>query len=444
MLATVSPSTIPTTSHNQRRVSSFEHLSGQDDFHRMVLHANEQRRQNHGWSSTRSVSSCNTDDAGSTSTEHMSNTCGARERRQKEKRRFLSFTKVLMKFLEKKNPTVCKNARNVIRKYKKKSKNEEGGQHNYCGEESVSESMCESIKVPLKQTVGSAYWKQAKEEQRKNNILRKNDDDDYTDFEPLSLDSSSSDCLCENQTAEALSHFASSNRGDNIMTSTTSHKRASSYRRSSSSSCHHSKENHLVTEERKLRKQRFWMLVRVLMRYVEKKDVILYKKARATLENCATRNVRKEPRFVNLIESVQRELKHTVGTRYWRRAEHHVAKHILKKASEQAWEDALAKEASSFGSSLDNLFTPPVPLQEQPQQPQHEQTVVVHPLVLEPAFAPPPRQNHGSSHHWRDPSIPTNVAIPTKKLPAEHHWRLGGCDYYQSPHGTISEDIMYG
>merc|ERR1712137_1484670 len=105
------------------------------------MHSASERK--HGWS-TRSVSSFKTDDgAGSTSTEPMSNTVGAREKKQKEKRRFLSFTKVLMKFLEKKNPTVCKNARNVILKYK--SKRHQGQQ--YFGDEDASESMCESIKV---------------------------------------------------------------------------------------------------------------------------------------------------------------------------------------------------------------------------------------------------------------------------------------------------------
>jgi hypothetical protein len=240
---------------------------------------------------------------------------------------------------------------------------------------------------------------------------------DSTDCEPLSLDSSNTGCFCENQ-VEAVSHFVNNN-GVGVGVGITGNNCKRSYKRSSPS-----KENRLVAEERKLRKERFWMLVRVLMRYVEKKDIILFKKARATLENCAHRNVRKEPRFTNLIESVQRELKHTVGTRYWRRAEHHVAKHLLKQASEKALEDALVKEASSFGS-LDE-FTP-FPLQEHPRE-----QAVVDPFLLETAFAPPPppppSHNHGGN--WRDASIPTNVAIPTKR-PAEQ-WTLG-CDYHQSP-----------
>mmetsp|Transcript_26198 Transcript_26198/g.63855 ORF Transcript_26198/g.63855 Transcript_26198/m.63855 type:complete len:449 (-) Transcript_26198:116-1462(-) len=394
MLATMSQATITTS--KRRRLPSFEHLNGQEDFHRMYT-ASERK---HGWGSTRSVSSFNTDDgAGSTSTEPMSNTVRAREKKQKEKRRFLSFTKVLMKFLEKKNPTVCKNAKKVILKYKSKKKQQR--QH-YYGEDDVSESMCESIKVPLKQTVGSAYWKQAKgyldqmeaKEDQANDKSR-NEDGGGTDFEPLSLDSNTG-YFSETQ-VEALSHFADNGVGDGI---TDNSKR----------SCR-SNENQLVVEEQKLRKQRFWMVVRVLMQYIEKKDTELAKKARATLEDCAKRNVMKEDRFTNLIESVQRELKQTVGARYWRRAEHYVAKHLLKKANEKALEDALVKEASTFGS-LDD-FTP-LPLDEQHGQP-------TNPLILETTFAPP----RHSRENWRDLSIPANVAIPTKR-PAED-WTLE-CD----------------
>ncbi|KAL3939895.1 MAG: hypothetical protein SGBAC_005469 [Bacillariaceae sp.] len=108
------------------------------------------------------------------------------------------------------------------------------------------------------------------------------------------------------------------------------------------------KENPQI-EEKKLQKQRFWMLVKVLMRYLENKDSELYKKARATLKDCEKRNVKKEERFTNLVECVQRELTKVVGMRYWERAERHVAKHLTAKAEEAA----IAKEESSCGSPME-------------------------------------------------------------------------------------------
>ncbi|KAL3939896.1 MAG: hypothetical protein SGBAC_005470 [Bacillariaceae sp.] len=436
------PQSTITTSNNRRRLSSFEHLNGQEDFHRKHSCASERRQ--HGWS-TRSNSSFTTDDgAGSTSTVHMSNTIASKEKRQKEKRRFLSFTKVLMKFLEKKNPTVCKNARNVILKYKLKKQRQP--QH-YFGEEDATddetESMCEYIKVPLKQTVGSAYWKQAKgylnqmeaKEDQENNIS--SNDGFCIGFEPLStVDSNplspspslnhNTDRLNDSQ-AQAQSQAHLNNNGNR--------------------SCIRpfpSKENQLVEEERKLRKQRFWMVVRVLMRYVEKKDAALYQKARAALQECARRNILKEDRFRNLIESVQRELKQTVGTRYWRRAERHVGKHLIQKANEKGLEDALVKESSSFGP-LD-AFNPRLwdeqqqhqhqqQQQHQHQHQQHEPTVNHHPFGLETIFEPP---RHNYAANWRDPPIPANVAIPTAiptKRPADD--LALECDYH-------SPDIFSG
>ena len=128
--------------------------------------------------------------------------------------------------------------------------------------------------------------------------------------------------------------------------------------------------NHLITmkaiEETKLRKHRFWMLVKVLMRYLEKKDPELYKRARTTLKDCEKSHLMKEERFTNLVDSVQRELTQVVGMRYWKRAERHVTKHITKKA-------AIAKMGSSVAS---------------PIMAQHEQQST-DPNALRASFYPP-------------------------------------------------------
>lgn len=369
--------------------------------------------------SARSVTSLNTDDDdddGTTNTEPMSNTVRAREKKQQEKRRFLSFTKVLMKFLEKKNPAVCKNARNVILKYKSNKKR--GRQHQQFGDEDASEvSICDSITVPLKQIVGSKYWKQAKNQmeadENQENAQSSNADHD---FEPISL--SSNTFSCDTQ-VEAPSTFASYN---------------STSRRPCKRSCP-SHENHQIMEqERKLRKQRFWMVVRVLMRYIEKKDYVLYQKARATLQECEKRNLAKQEGFCNLVECVQRELKRTVGVRYWKRAQHHVAKHLLQKASEKAYEDALVNEAASFGS-LDD-FTP-LPL--------HQEQPPVDPFTpLQATFEPPPAAPQSHKDDWRDPAIPTNVTIPaTLPSPASsfsHYNHRHGKQYHEEAHPSYSWD----
>lgn len=405
MTATFSPSPTAFTTSNRRRFSSFEHLNGQEDFR--LMHGVSER--NHGWS-TRSISSFNTDDgAGSTCTEPISNTVRAREMKQKERRRFLSFTKVLVKFLEKKNPTVCKNARNVILQYKFKNKRRRRQVH---GEDDASDmSMCESVKAPLKQIVGPAYWKQAKgylnemEANENQGNAQSSHADLGNDFEPLSLDANTS--YFSDTQVEALSQFVSNVSTTGINTSI--------YTRQCKRSCPPNENNH-VDEERKLRKKRFWMLVRVLMRYIEKKDSSLYIKARATLKDCAKRNSMKEDHFTNLIESVQRELKQTVGIRYWRRAEHHVAKYLLTKANEKAYEDALRKEAAFFGS-LDD-FTP-LPLEKEEEQ-------TIDPCTIGDTYSSATCNKSG----WRDPSIPTNVTIPANRS-AEDWTSLASCSEHQ-------------
>ncbi|CAJ1946413.1 unnamed protein product [Cylindrotheca closterium] len=119
-------------------------------------------------------------------------------------------------------------------------------------------------------------------------------------------------------------------------------------------------------EETKLRKHRFWMIVRVLMRYLEKKDTELHKKARTSLEECEKRHVMKEQRFANLVDSVQRELTQVVGMSYWKRAESHVAKHVIRNAT-------TVKEGPSAASRIE----------------QHDQQLTDPSAELKSSFDPP-------------------------------------------------------
>ena len=71
----------------------------------------------------------------------------AKQRRDK----FLMFTRVLMKYLEQKDPEMHSRAKSVIRECADKNKNKEAGY----------ESVTASMQARLRSTVGEAYWKRA-------------------------------------------------------------------------------------------------------------------------------------------------------------------------------------------------------------------------------------------------------------------------------------------
>jgi hypothetical protein len=81
-----------------------------------------------------------------------SQTSSQRERDAKRvKEQFLMFTRVLMKYLEQKDPEMHMRAKQVIRECAERNKNKE---HGY-------ESVTASMKTRLRETVGEQYWKRA-------------------------------------------------------------------------------------------------------------------------------------------------------------------------------------------------------------------------------------------------------------------------------------------
>lgn len=273
---------------------------------------------------SQSLASFNTeDDDWSTNTEPISNTVKAHEEKKNEKRRFLMFTQALLKFLEKKNPALCKDARAVIQRCGGKKKEGEYG----------FESLCDSLRAPLKETVGSTYWREAKW------YLKEMDDHEY---EPISLNDSSSEGLTTSDVETLSSILLGGDR-----------KRGASRKKSPDP----------IKEEKTLRRKRLWMLIRVLMKYIQNKDAALYAKARAKIEECAQRKERNEERFTNLPESVQRELKRVVGIDNWRRAESYMGKLLIRQAEDEACDLALAREAGSF-CLADGSFGRVVPTNE--------------------------------------------------------------------------------
>jgi hypothetical protein len=213
-----------------------------------------------------------------------------------------------MHFLEKKNPAVYKDARAVIQQCGEKKKEGESG----------FESLCDSLRVSLKETVGCTYWKQAK------GCLEEMDDHEY---DPIPLNDTRTTAEMTTSDLETLSYLLGQKRN------------GTGSRRGSSDP---------IQEEKKLRRRRFWMLIRVLMKYIQHNDPSLYTKARETIEDCAQRKENNEERFTNLPESVQRELKRVVGVGNWRRAESHLMKMLVKKAEDEACDLAFAREAMSF------------------------------------------------------------------------------------------------
>jgi hypothetical protein len=272
---------------------------------RCHLSKEEDRRRR----SARSLSSFNTD-SWSRETEPMSNTTTTHEMKKKQKRRFLIFTNVLMKFLEKKNPNVCQDARAVIRECKEKKSRGESG----------FESLSESVRVPLKNAVGPSYWKEAKLYM---------DEMEVAEFEPLSLDEAHQEL--GKRDLELLRNIFDNDENEN---------RSMDIILSDGSTF---KKNPLK-EERRLRRKRFWMLIRVLMKYMEHQDMRMFLKARATIHDCVQRHQRREKNYKKLIECVKRELKKLVGLRNWRLAEAYLTKILFKKAEEEANDLLLIQE----------------------------------------------------------------------------------------------------
>ena len=160
--------------------------------------------------------------------------------------------------------------------------------------------------------------------------------DDCDDFEPISLDSPTSYCAeIPMETASAFSISTEETIPQTNANRSYSQNRSRAFR-----------EDHGL-QERKQQKQRFWMIVKVLMRYLKKKDSDLYQTARNTLGECAKRHVMSHKGYSDVIESVNRELKMIVGLRYWERAEKHVDNHLVKQAHDtkkRIEEDRLQKK----------------------------------------------------------------------------------------------------
>jgi hypothetical protein len=68
-------------------------------------------------------------------------------------------------------------------------------------------------------------------------------------------------------------------------------------------------------------KEKFLMLTRALIKYLEGKDKALHHKAKFVIEDCAERNKRGERGYESVTMAMQRRLKDLVGETYWKKAQ---------------------------------------------------------------------------------------------------------------------------
>eukprot|EP00339_Tiarina_fusa_P023101 CAMPEP_0116997668 /NCGR_PEP_ID=MMETSP0472-20121206/1023_1 /TAXON_ID=693140 ORGANISM="Tiarina fusus, Strain LIS" /NCGR_SAMPLE_ID=MMETSP0472 /ASSEMBLY_ACC=CAM_ASM_000603 /LENGTH=345 /DNA_ID=CAMNT_0004696617 /DNA_START=301 /DNA_END=1338 /DNA_ORIENTATION=- len=246
----------------------------------------------------------------STSTAPASNTAGAQEEKKRHKSRFMKFANVLMQFLERKDPTVYAEARTVIRD---------------CEEQKRLghvDSFSESVKAPLKDLVGPSYWKQARK------YSKKFYHQPAEELEPLSM--------TEDPPMFSQDEVACLEKCLDVQ-----QKRPSWMFPLTTKSCK------TQAEELKLRRDRFWMLIRVLMKYLEKTEPAMFLQARKIIEDCMRRNKQRKD-YQSLTQNIQTEIKQLVGINRWRRAEAYLAKILIKRADEEAAAEVGADSFSEY------------------------------------------------------------------------------------------------
>ncbi len=76
------------------------------------------------------------------------------------------------------------------------------------------------------------------------------------------------------------------------------------------------------------RKELFLMFTKVLMKYLEAKDLTMHSKAKEVIRDCARKNKDRTPGYEILSNSMQLQLRSTVGNFYWSKAEKYLAQYL--------------------------------------------------------------------------------------------------------------------
>eukprot|EP00934_Nitzschia_sp_Nitz4_P008264 Nitzschia sp. Nitz4//scaffold6_size259037//125254//126483//NITZ4_001075-RA/size259037-processed-gene-0.264-mRNA-1//-1//CDS//3329556896//8254//frame0 len=277
------------------------------DFRRLYGLANGRRP-----GSARSLSSCTT--TWSTSTDPASNTTRAKREKRKQRKRFRSFASLLMKFLERKDPTIFGLAQEVIRDCEERKNRGEAG----------FESVTDSLKEPLREVVGNVYWNAARRHQKRHSARSVCEPSVHQDQAPTFTSAEmsllqhhwqySDDTSCDDNSS-AMS------RNSNWMHLTT-------------------KSPQNPAQETELRRERFIMLLKLLLRYLKETDVVLFQKTQDCIEaTLSSSQVDGTPEsFDACSRRIRKDVKRLVGSRLWRSAENTLAKIIQQQDADEGME----------------------------------------------------------------------------------------------------------
>jgi hypothetical protein len=224
----------------------------------------------------------------------VSNTTENKQVKKQQKRRFFLFTKILMRFLERRDPAVFNDARAVIHDCELKKKKGE------------TESVVESIRSPLKVVVGPEYWKEARSYSQQ--VLQSQQQSIHR--RPLSPSFDHVYSLPPVSPPGGLYPGHHSHSPVSVVLLRT-------------------KKKHVTSKEEKIRKKRLWMIICVLMKYLMRKDNELYLQAKNLVRECVHRHRNGEEGYTSLSGSIQTSLKNQIGHVIWKRAESCIAKFLL-------------------------------------------------------------------------------------------------------------------
>jgi hypothetical protein len=89
-----------------------------------------------------------------------------------------------------------------------------------------------------------------------------------------------------------------------------------------------------LEQERNKQKEKFLIVTRVLMKYLEQKDPPLHQKVKTIIKDCAARNRRQERGYESVTVSMKARLKEVVDDNYWQRAEAYLHHFLVQKAKQ--------------------------------------------------------------------------------------------------------------
>jgi hypothetical protein len=246
----------------------------------------------------------------SASTEPRSNTMSAQWKKKQQQEKFILFLQSLMHILQKRDPTLYRKAQQVLQE-----------QHH--------EENSESISPSLKTVVGPKYWKAAHKIATDAAPNHKDFDNnsessmDLDDLEPLPP-------RCDVKFTRSDVQFL---KESNLVKPKKPKVHFSSVQ--------------LLKEETKTRQERFWMLIRVLMKYLQAKRPELYDQAKHIVSDCWRHEKKRREGFRALQRNITAQMKELVGSHTWRKSENYLFG-ILASRARLEDETARLEEVSDY------------------------------------------------------------------------------------------------